>query len=151
SAVGLLRGPLPQPPSYSSVSFLFGRATFHRGLPSFAPRHRAHSLSPCSSSSAAVTNSLSPTTAGLENPTPPRSAFQASGGPFAGHCLRSPFSGECPSRLGPRHWGQSAAGRAVASRSVAAAADRRAGIGSSAVGSAVGRACGRGGRGDGSI
>src|SRR5262249_27857326 len=128
SAVGLLRGPLPQPPSYSSVSFLLGRATFHRGLPSLAPRHRAYSLRPCSSSSAAVMNRLSPTTAGLENPTPPRAAFQASGSPLPGHCLSSPVSGEWPSRFGPRHWGQSAAVRAVASRSVAAA-DRRAGIG----------------------
>src|SRR5439155_1595750 len=81
STVGVPRGPPPQPVSYPSPSFFAGRGTFHTGLPSFVPRHRACSFSPFSSSSAAVTNSLSPTTAGLEKPTPPRFAFHASGGP----------------------------------------------------------------------
>src|SRR5205814_2999788 len=121
-------------------SFFAGRGTFHTGLPSFVPRHRACSFSPFSSSSAAVTNSLSPTTAGLEKPTPPRFAFHARGGPPWGHSLSSPFSGEWPSRLGPRHCGQSAAGTAAASSSVAAAA-RRTGMASS------GRSDGGGGRG----
>src|SRR5213079_1360405 len=43
----------------------------------------------------------------LEYPAPTPVIFQASGGPPGGHCLRSPVSGERPSRFGPRHWFQS--------------------------------------------
>src|SRR6266850_1602873 len=48
----------------------------------------------------------------LEKPTPTPVAFQASGGPEAVHAGRRPWSGERPSRLGPRQPGQSAGGAA---------------------------------------
>src|SRR5438128_758991 len=51
----------------------------------------------------------SPTIAGPEYPTPNVSIDHASLGPPAGHFLSRPFSGETPSRLGPRHCGQSSA------------------------------------------
>ena len=41
----------------------------------------------------------------------PPSAFHASGGPLAGHTFKSLVSPERPSRLGPRHWGQSSGAR----------------------------------------
>ena len=45
----------------------------------------------------------------LEKPVPAVRAFQARGGPSAGHFLRRLLSSERPSRLGPRHCGQSSA------------------------------------------
>src|ERR1051325_2277348 len=51
----------------------------------------------------------SPTIAGVEKPAPMSLICQTTLGPSLGHSLRRPFSEEMPSRLGPRHWGQSVA------------------------------------------
>src|SRR5688500_18841030 len=55
-----------------------------------------------------------PVTATDENPAPMFFAVITRRGPPCGHCRSRPVSGECPSRLGPRHVGQSAAERAAA-------------------------------------
>ena len=51
-----------------------------------------------------------PETETVEKPWPMPWAFQARGGPPAGHSVKRPVSGEMSSRFGPRHWGQSEAG-----------------------------------------
>src|ERR1043166_8633770 len=51
----------------------------------------------------------SPTIAGVEKPAPMSLTCQTSFGPSLGHSLSRPFSSEMPSRLGPRHCGQSVA------------------------------------------
>ena len=48
----------------------------------------------------------------------PTDARQSTLGPSAGHAALT-FSGEMPSRFGPRHWGQSAAGEVAASNAAA--------------------------------
>ena len=55
-----------------------------------------------------------PAMATLENPEPSPCAVQSSVGPSAGRAGSSPFSSLMPSRLGPRHCGQSAARAAAA-------------------------------------
>ena len=55
----------------------------------------------------------SPTTDGVEKPSPRLSMRQTSLGPAAGHWRSSPVSVEMPVREGPRHCGQSAASRAI--------------------------------------
>jgi hypothetical protein len=43
----------------------------------------------------------------LEKPVPMPVAFQATAGPPAGHCFRSPVSADWASRRAPRNWFQS--------------------------------------------
>src|SRR5512139_340272 len=49
-----------------------------------------------------------PATDGVAYPLPRSLTCHRSLGPSLGHSLRRPFSLECPSRFGPRNWGQSA-------------------------------------------
>src|SRR6185437_16256998 len=46
-------------------------------------------------------------TDGVPKPTPSPSAVHNLGGPAFGQTCSNPFSADLPSRLGPRHWGQS--------------------------------------------
>src|SRR5947207_14997139 len=64
--------------------------------------------------------------AGVENPAPMSLICQTSLGPPLDHSLSNPFSSEMPSRLGPRHWGQSAAWLACAKSNEGKAAAMRA-------------------------
>src|ERR1039458_4475769 len=61
-----------------------------------------------------------PRLAQIEEKPMPTEARQRTFGPSAGHAALT-FSDEIPSRFGPRHWGQSAAGEAAATSRAPAA------------------------------
>src|SRR5689334_15964732 len=67
-----------------------------------------------------VANTRPPATDTGATPSPRPVAFQAKGGPPSGHSFNRPVSAETLVRAGPRHCGQSAAGRGTAASSPAA-------------------------------
>src|SRR5262245_46291583 len=105
STVGVLRGPVPHWYAYPPLAVSIG--VRQSSLPVAGSRAWANSLSPLSGSSAPRMTSLPLATAGLPYPTPSLSVLNRSFGPPSGHFWSRPVAAEWPSRLGPRHWGQS--------------------------------------------
>src|SRR5579883_1096891 len=106
ATTGELRGP-PCPesgPLTASAAYLAAQFSF----PVAASRHRSTSSSPCLEN----TKSLSPTSAGVASPLPTSTFhFWASS---LGHVLGASKPTTLPSRLAPRHCGQSWANRLAA-------------------------------------